>query len=116
MVKFGSDSTLEMKSEDRLELAKSYFQNADDVRKTISDDSGYNSLLKIIDDQLDMVKEKIKQIDERLKKVNDENERENLLNELKQDGALQPLPKKKINRFEGSNLDIISYHIDKQTT
>jgi hypothetical protein len=74
-------STSEMKSEDRLELAKLYFQNADNIRKTISEDSGYNSLLKNIDDQFAIVKEEMKQIDERLKEVNDEDEREGLIKE-----------------------------------
>jgi Skp family chaperone for outer membrane proteins len=71
-----SESTLGMNSEDRLEYAKLYFQNAKEIRTTISE--SYGSLLKDVDEQLSIMEEEIKQIDEKLKSVDDEAERERL--------------------------------------
>ena len=74
-----SESTLGMDSRDRLEYAKLWFQNAENVRMTISED--YRSLLKEIDEQLNLVKEEIRQIDEELKSVENEEQRDRLIKE-----------------------------------
>lgn len=89
-----SESTLGMDSRDRLEYAKLWFQNAESVRMTISDD--YKSLLKDIDEQLNLVKEEIRQIDEELKSVEDEEQRDRLMEERKSGWTTSAPPRKQI--------------------
>jgi hypothetical protein len=86
MVNIGYDSTLEMNSGDRLEFAKLYFQNADNLRKTITEDVGYTSLLKNMDEQFGLLKEQIKQIDKQLAEITNEDDRERLM--MQRDDAM----------------------------
>ena len=79
MANIGSESTLEMNSQDRVQYAKLWFQNAEQIRTTMNE--GYGFQLKDVDEQLSVVKEEIRQIEEKLKSVDDEVERERLISE-----------------------------------
>jgi len=74
-------SQTNMDGAQQLELAKMYFMNIEFIMNTITNDlriSGYESLLKNIDDQIQLAMDEIKQIDEELKIVTDASERAKL--------------------------------------
>jgi hypothetical protein len=76
MANIDNEPTLEMNSLDKVQYAKLWFQNAEQIRTTM--EAGYGSQLKDVDKQLSVIKEEIRQADEELKIVNDEPERERL--------------------------------------
>ena len=80
MANMGSESTLEMNSQDKVQYAKLWFQNAEQIRTTL--EVGYGSQLKDVDEQLSVIKEEIRQVDEKLKIVDDEAERERPISEM----------------------------------
>ncbi|WP_148687068.1 hypothetical protein [Candidatus Nitrosocosmicus hydrocola] len=77
------ESNSGMNGEQRLELAKMYFTNAENIRQTLANNPHYDSLLRDIDDQIQMIKDEIKQIDIELKNVKDDEKRDELLEQRK---------------------------------
>jgi len=68
----------------QLEFAKLYFHELRSMMDTTSNDlknSGYDSLIKNIDDQLQLMMDEIRQIDKELKEVTDEERRKELRGE-----------------------------------
>lgn len=94
IVKIDRESTLGMDSQQRLEAAKLFFQNAEQTRNTIKE--GNKSLLEIVDEQLALCKEELKQIDEALKSVDDEEKRE-ALNSRKDEIGVSAEPPKEVD-------------------
>lgn len=82
-LQFSSESTLGMDSHDRLEYSKMWFENAKFMVESLKNDPGYQSLIKDIDEQLELYRKEINQIDEELKKVEDDSRRKELLEERK---------------------------------
>lgn len=82
----GGGSTTEMQSQDKLELAKGFLNNADSIIATLRNESGYQSLIKNIDDQLDVYRKEIEAIDQELKDVEDKERRKELWRERKEAG------------------------------
>ena len=84
--KISTDSSSEMKSDQKLEMSKMWFENARNILQSLDNDVkvGYDSYLKSIDDTMQLVREEIRQIDEELKKTEDKKERQDLLNERKE--------------------------------
>jgi membrane-anchored protein YejM (alkaline phosphatase superfamily) len=74
MAVIGSESTLEMNSQDKVQYANLWFQNAEQIRTNMKE--RYGSRLKDVDEQLSVIKEEIKQINKKLKSVDDEAEKE----------------------------------------
>ncbi len=81
LMDFGRESTLGMDSGDRLEYAKLWFQNAENMRRTLGDDPGYASLLKDLDVQLDLYREELQRLDEDLRKAESEDARKGIRDE-----------------------------------
>jgi hypothetical protein len=79
MAVIDSDSTLEMNSQDKVQYANLWFQNAEQIRTNMKE--RYGSQLKDVDDQLSVIKEEIKEINKKLKSVDDEAEKERLISE-----------------------------------
>jgi uncharacterized protein (DUF3084 family) len=79
MANIGSESTLEMNSLDKVQYAKSWFQNAEQIRTNMEE--GYGSQLEDLDEQLSVRKDEIGQGDKKLKSVDDWAERERLTSE-----------------------------------
>lgn len=79
----GVDSSIGMDGQQRLEMVKMWFENAKAAMDAISNDAklGYGSLLKSIDEQLQLYREELRQIDEELKKAEEEDKRDKLLKE-----------------------------------
>ena len=77
MAVIGSESTLEMNSQDKVQYANLWFQNAEQIRTNMEE--RYGSQLKDVDEQLSVIKEEIKQINKKLKSVDDEAEKERLI-------------------------------------
>jgi hypothetical protein len=75
----GSESTLEMNSQDKVQYAKLWFQNAEQIRTNMEE--GYRSQLEDVDEQLNVIKDEIGQGDKKLKSVDDWAERERLTSE-----------------------------------
>ena len=70
---FDRESSTGMKSEDKLELAKKYFENAKMMMDSLKEDRAFvNSYMKNIDEQLEMTKEDIRRIDEEIKNTQDQ--------------------------------------------
>jgi hypothetical protein len=84
--KIDKEESSDMKGNQKLELAKAWFENARNTLKDLDEDVklGYGSYLKSIDEEMDLVREEIKQIDEELKKTEDKQERQDLLNERRE--------------------------------
>jgi hypothetical protein len=57
MANIGSESTLEMNSQDKVQYAKSWFQNAEQIRTNMEE--GYGSQLEDVDEQLSVIKDEI---------------------------------------------------------
>gem|GEM_PF-4206225 len=68
-----------MESRDRLELARMYFQNAENTRNELSKDPLYASMLKDFDRLLESYKKELDEIDEELKHTEEEDKRARLL-------------------------------------
>ena len=79
MAVIDSESTLEMNSQDKVQYANLWFQNAEQIRTNMNE--RYGSQLKDVDEQLSVIKEEIKQINKKLKSVDDEAEKERLISE-----------------------------------
>lgn len=77
MAVIDSESALEMNSQDKVQYANLWFQNAEQIRTNIEE--RYGSQLKDVDEQLSVIKEEIKQINKKLKSVDDEAEKERLI-------------------------------------
>lgn len=77
MAVIDSESTLEMNSQDKVQYANLWFQNAEQIRTNMEE--RYGSQLKDVDEQLSVIKEEIKQINKKLKSVDDEAEKERLI-------------------------------------
>jgi len=73
------ESTLEMNSQDKVQYANLWFQNAEQIRTNMNE--RYGSQLKDVDEQLSVIKEEIKEINKKLKSVDDEAEKERLISE-----------------------------------
>ncbi|HLE46270.1 MAG TPA: hypothetical protein VI915_04730 [Thermoplasmata archaeon] len=81
LLEFGRESELGMESGDRLEYAKLWFQNAENMRRTLGDDPGYASLLTNIDAQLDLYRRQLQRLDEDLRKAEGEKARRGVRDE-----------------------------------
>jgi hypothetical protein len=79
MAVIDSESTLEMNSQDKVQYANLWFQNAEQIRTNMKE--RYGSQLKDVDEKLSVIKEEIKQINKKLKSVDDEAEKERLISE-----------------------------------
>jgi hypothetical protein len=79
MAVIDSESTLEMNSQDKVQYANLWFQNAEQIRTNMKE--RYGSQLKEVDEQLSVIKEEIRQINKKLKSVIEEAERERHINE-----------------------------------
>ena len=88
MAVIDSESTLEMNSQDKVQYANLWFQNAEQIRTNMEE--RYGSQLKDVDEQLSVIKEEIKQINKKLKSVDDEAEKERLISKgLREQPLLQ---------------------------
>ena len=74
-----SESTLEMNSQDKVQYANLWFQNAEQIRTNVEERYGFQ--LKEVDDQISVIKEEIRQINKKLKSVDEEAERERDISE-----------------------------------
>jgi hypothetical protein len=74
----GGGSTTGMESQDKLELAKGFLNNADSIMQTVRNESGYQSLVKNIDEQLEVYRGEIETIDQELNVVEDKDKRKEL--------------------------------------
>ncbi len=79
MAVIDSESTLEMNSQDKVQYANLWFQNAEQIRTNMNE--RYGSQLKDVDEQLSVIKEEIKEINKKLKSVDDDAEKERLISE-----------------------------------
>src|SRR3972149_4642556 len=59
----GSESSLDMNSDARLELAKGFLSNAGSMMDVLRSDAGHLGLLKNIDDQLELYRKELEAID-----------------------------------------------------
>ncbi|MDH5754330.1 MAG: hypothetical protein OEY95_03870 [Candidatus Bathyarchaeota archaeon] len=82
----GTDSSIEMDSEQRLEMVRMWFENAKASMDAIRDDVklGYESYLKSIDEEMELCREEIRQIDKELKRVEEKDKRSKLLKERRE--------------------------------
>ena len=73
----GSESSIELDSQQRLEMIRMWFENAEATLGSIKDleKLGYESVLKTIDEQMQLYREEYRQINEELKKAEDEDKR-----------------------------------------
>ena len=77
-VEFSKENSLGMESSDRLEYAKMWFENLRATRESITNDPGYKSMMKDVDDQMEFYRKELAKIDEEIKKyenMNEENEK-----------------------------------------
>ena len=74
-----SESTLEMNSQDKVQYANLWFQNAEQIRTNVEERYGFQ--LKEVDDQISVIKEELGQINKKLKSVDEEAERERNISE-----------------------------------
>jgi iron only hydrogenase large subunit-like protein len=79
MAVIDSESTLEMNSQDKVQYANLWFQNAEQIRTNMNE--RYGSQLKDVDEQLSVIKEETRQINKKLKSVDEEAERERHISE-----------------------------------
>lgn len=82
-LQFNNESSLGMDGHDRLEYSKMWFENAKFMVESLKNDPGYQSVIKDIDEQLELYRKEINQIDEELKKVGDDSRRKELMEEKK---------------------------------
>ncbi len=77
-VQFSKEDSLGMESNDRLEYAKMWFEDLKATRESIVNDPGYKSMMKDVDDQMELYRKELANIDEEIKKyekMNEENEK-----------------------------------------
>jgi hypothetical protein len=74
----GGGSATGMESNDKLELAKGFLSNANSILDTLRNRPDYDSLIKNIDDQLQVYRREIEDIDQKLKTVDDKETRKEL--------------------------------------
>jgi len=81
----GSNSSINMDGQQRLDMARMWFDNAKAVMDSIDSDVklGYNSYLKSIDEELEIYRDELKLIDEEIEKAEEEDKRAKLLKERK---------------------------------
>ncbi len=84
MVQASSETSLGMDSHDRLEYSKLWFEQARFMVDTMKSDPGYQSVMKDIDEQLELYRKEISQIDEELKNVENDEKRRKMLEEKKE--------------------------------
>jgi hypothetical protein len=79
----GNESSIDMSGEQRLELAKLWFQNAQNSMNSIDNDirASYSSYLKSIDEQLDLLRKEIESIDEEIAKEQNQKAKSKLKDE-----------------------------------
>jgi hypothetical protein len=80
-LQFNSESSLGIEGHDRLEYSKMWFENAKFMVESLKNDPGYQSVIKDIDEQLELYRKEINQIDEELMKVEDDSRRKKLMEE-----------------------------------
>jgi len=78
---FQKTSSSKMKSSDKLEYSKLFFEDIKDYRKTVMSDPGYKAVLKDIDIQLKAMQAELDQINEALRNTPDEHRRRELNDE-----------------------------------
>jgi hypothetical protein len=78
---FTKTSDSKMKSSDKLEYSKLFFEDIKDYRKTVMNDPGYKAVLKDIDIQLKEMKAEIDRINEAMRNAPDEHRRRELADE-----------------------------------
>lgn len=73
----GTDSSIRMNGDQRLEMVKMWFENAKATMNTISEHVKlvHESYLKSIDEQLQLCRKELEQLDEELKKAEEEDEK-----------------------------------------
>jgi hypothetical protein len=69
VVSFTIDESLSMTSQDKLEYAKLWFKNAENMRNSIKADKGFYSLLNDIDEQLKLCRQELDLADKELKNI-----------------------------------------------
>jgi hypothetical protein len=79
----GSESSTELNGEQRLELAKLWFQNAQNSMNSLDKDirASYDSYLKSIDEQLELLRKEIESIDEEIAKEQNQEAKSKLKDE-----------------------------------
>jgi hypothetical protein len=84
MLQASSETNLGMDSHDRLEYSKLWFEQARFMIDTMKNDPGYQSVMKDIDQQMELYRKEINQIDEELKNAENDEKRKKLLEERKE--------------------------------
>jgi hypothetical protein len=87
---FTKTSDSKMKSSDKLEYSKLFFEDIKDYRKTVMNDPGYKAVLKDIDIQLKEMKAEIDRINEAMRNAPDEHRRRELADERDEVGQRGP--------------------------
>lgn len=82
-VQFSKENSLGMESNDRLEYAKMWFEDLKATRESIANDPGYKSMMKDVDDQMELYRKELANIDEEIKKYEKMNEKNKEHAELK---------------------------------
>lgn len=79
----GTEASTELNGEQRLELAKLWFQNAQNSMNSLDKDirASYDSYLKSIDEQLELLRKEIESIDEEIAKEQDQEAKSKLKDE-----------------------------------
>lgn len=75
---FQKTASSNMKSADKLEYSKLFFEDIKDYRKTVMSDPGYKAVLKDIDAQLRAVQAELDQINEAMRQTTDDNRKKDL--------------------------------------
>jgi len=78
---FQKTSSSKMKSPDKLEYSRLFFEDIKDYRKTVMSDPGYKAVLKDIDIQLKAMQAELDQINGALKQTSDEKRKRELTDE-----------------------------------
>jgi hypothetical protein len=79
----GTEASTELNGEQRLELAKLWFQNAQNSMNSLDKDirASYDSYLKSIDEQLELLRKEIESIDEEIAKEQNQEAKSKLKDE-----------------------------------
>lgn len=77
------EASINMESKDKLELSKSFFENAKMMVDAVKMEPGYGSILKDLDIELDRYRKEIELIDAELKTIEDKEKKKELLEEKK---------------------------------
>ena len=79
----GTEASTELNGEQRLELAKLWFQNAQNSMNSLDNDirASYDSYLKSIDEQMELLRKEIESIDEEIAKEQNQEAKSKLKDE-----------------------------------